>query len=102
MTFETRRPERPAGGALDEIRCREQRALRVNLLAQPAKQRGEISCCDRLRQIRDGGPSGFEDLRRDQRAERIYREIAPDAVIPMEILHAALSIVGRCAAEPCP
>jgi len=73
----------------------------MNTLTQPAKQRREFSRRDRRHQVRDIAARGLEQLRRDQRAERIGREIAPIAVVPMDVLKASLAIIARRHAEEC-
>ena len=95
MAFETRRPERPARDAFDQLRRRQKRSFRMNMFAQPAEQRGEFAPLYRRQHVRDGFASGFEQLRCDQRAESVGREITPDSIIPVDVLQTPLAVVGR-------
>src|SRR6516162_8327503 len=64
--------------------------------ANPADKPAKLALRDLSHQVRKIAPRGLEQLSGDQRAERIGREIAPIAVVPVYILQTALAVVvGR-------
>src|SRR5579885_1902845 len=75
------------------------RALGVDVLAEPGEERYEIALRDAREDARIGALCRVEELRRGHRAQGVGREIAPGAVIPVNVLQAALAIVGWHDAE---
>ena len=60
---------------------------------KPAEQHTEFARRDPRHQIGNVAARRLEQLCRDQRAERVGREIPPGPVIPMDVLKTALAIV---------
>ena len=95
MALEGGGAERGAGRLLHQIGGREQRALAVDMGAEPLENRREFAAADPVGDVRQRLPQCREKLRRDQRAQGVGREIAPGAVIPMNVLQAAVTVGGR-------
>src|ERR1700686_1187111 len=70
------RLERPAGRLLDDLRCREARALAVHIGAQPGQQRREIAAGDAGQDGGIGALGRVEELCRGHGAQGVGRKIA--------------------------
>src|SRR5579883_801716 len=66
---------------------------------QPAEEGPEIAPPDRLGNLGHGAHRSVEELVRRHGPQRIGREIAPGAVIPMDVLEAATAVIGGRDAE---
>ena len=77
--------------------------MHIARAARRAAARNRPRRCPADRRV--GALGRVEELRRGHRAQRVGREIAPGAVIPMDVLETALAVVGRRrrrAARSCP
>src|SRR5436190_3141614 len=67
-----RRPDR----TLERLRRCELAAVAVQVLAEPVPERREVALLERVVEVRQVGRDPLPDLRRDQVAERVGREVA--------------------------
>ena len=88
-----------AGRALDELVRRVETPMAVNVLAQPGEQGGEVPAGERLAQVAEVTVGLGEQLRREQIAECVSREVAEKTRAPVNVLEAAFGIVARSDAE---
>ena len=93
------RPERMAGDAPGELGGRKAATIDVDIVAQPAEQRGELAALHLLIHIGNRDNDGVPQLCRVQVAERVGREVADRSHRPVDVLQAAPRGVGYVEAE---
>ncbi len=67
----------------------------MDVLAQPAEQRRELTAPDLLHGVRRAGHVRVPKQRRVHGAQRVGREVAERAVRPVDVLHHPQRVVGR-------
>ena len=101
MALVGRGAERLAGGAAQDLARRVARTVGMHVGAQPRQKRCKAALGDGRQNIRIGGLRGGEELRRRESAERVRREVAEVAAIPVDVLEAAHAVVVGDDAERC-
>src|ERR1700678_3839147 len=76
--------------------------MAMDLLAEPAQQAAEIAASEGVVEVTELGPGGGEELGRVDVAQRVGGEIANQPGTPMDVLEAALCVVGRGDAQAFP
>src|SRR6185437_11343573 len=87
--------ELAAAGALEDLGGREPAAVPVNVLAQPAAERGQIALADLRGKVAQVAVGGLPELAGDDVAEAVGREVAECARRPVDVLQHAVSVVGN-------
>src|SRR6185312_17198923 len=94
VPLEHLRIERAPRCASQQVAAGEAGAVAVHVLPQPGEKRREVAPADGLRDLRLGAAGGVEELGGGHGAQRIGREVAPGAVVPVDVLQAALAVRG--------
>src|SRR5262245_27897756 len=87
--------QRLAGDELNQLACTIPLAVAVDVVTQPFTQRLQFAAAAQVVQIGHGLFRRIEELGRVQIAERIRREVPEPPHAPVDVLQAALRVVGR-------
>src|SRR4051794_31997268 len=93
---------RRADDTLERLARRVLAAVAVQVLAEPVAQGCELALLEAVVDVRQLREHALPDLRRDQVAERVRREVADRAARPVDVLQNSLRVVGDADPEVVP